>query len=86
MGWHLLRTEKKTAEAITVFKTNVEWFPDSSNTWVSLARAYLSDKQYQLALTNIEKAIVMTSDDDRMMGFYQRIKQRIERAMANAEK
>ena len=56
LGYSLLR-EKKLAEAITVFKVNVELYPQSSNVYDSLAEAYLTNGDKQLAIANYKRAL-----------------------------
>jgi len=47
----------KIKDAIELFKLNVEVFPDSSNTYDSLAEAYMADGQKDLAIANYEKSL-----------------------------
>ena len=49
--------EDKVADAIEVFKLNVELFPKSFNPYDSLGEAYLKDGQTELALTNYKKSL-----------------------------
>jgi len=56
LGYSLLR-EKKFAEAIAVFKVNVELYPKSSNTYDSLGEAYMESGQNELAAANYKKSL-----------------------------
>ncbi len=53
----LLGPEKKTAEAIEVFKVNVERYPESANVHDSLGEAYEAAGQLDLARAGYEKAV-----------------------------
>ena len=44
-------------EAINVFKTNVELYPQSANVYDSLAEAYEKNGKLELARPNYEKAV-----------------------------
>lgn len=55
-GYRLLAV-KKFAEAIDIFKTNVERFPDSANAFDSLAEAYMLSGQKESAIKNYEKSL-----------------------------
>ena len=56
LGYHLLGS-KKTDEAIEIFKLNVENFPKASNTYDSLAEAYMIKGNKQLAIQNYKKSL-----------------------------
>jgi hypothetical protein len=53
----LLAPEKKVAEAIEVFKVNVERYPDSANVHDSLGEAYEAAGKLDLARAGYQKAI-----------------------------
>ena len=55
----LLAPEKKVAEAIEVFKVNVERYPESANVHDSLGEAYEAAGQLDLARAGYEKAIAI---------------------------
>ena len=55
-GYSLLR-QKKTAEAIRLFKLNVEMHPGSGNTYDSLGEGYLAIGEKELAIQNYEKSL-----------------------------
>lgn len=56
LGYSLLR-DKKLAEAIAVFKVNVELYPQSSNVYDSLGEAYLANGDKELAAMNYKKSL-----------------------------
>jgi hypothetical protein len=56
LGYRLLQ-EKRNSDAIAIFKLNVEEYPKSGNTYDSLAEAYMSDGQKQLAIDNYRKSL-----------------------------
>ncbi len=57
-GWgYRLMSKKKLAEAIEVFKLNVEAYPRSANSYDSLAEAYRSYGNKEQAIENYRKAL-----------------------------
>lgn len=58
LGYDLLGL-KKVNESITIFKLAVSEFPKDANLYDSLAEAYYTNKQYDLALLNYEKSLEM---------------------------
>jgi len=56
VGYILLNADK-VAEAIEVFKLNVEAFPKSGNVYDSLGEAYLVDGNEKLAIVNYKKSL-----------------------------
>jgi CubicO group peptidase (beta-lactamase class C family) len=55
-GYQILRN-KKTREAIEIFKLNVSLFPNSSNVYDSLGEAYADDGEKELAIKNYKKSV-----------------------------
>lgn len=75
-GYQLLG-EKKTDEAIAIFRKNVKDHPDSWNTYDSLAEALAAKGDKKAALENYNKALSMTADPDqkkRINGILARLK------------
>jgi CubicO group peptidase (beta-lactamase class C family) len=60
LGYEILG-KKKFAQAIGVFKLNVEAHPNSANTYDSLAEAYLAVREKELALKFYKKALEVNS-------------------------
>jgi CubicO group peptidase (beta-lactamase class C family) len=56
LGYMLLRKDRN-ADAIAIFKLNVEEYPQSGNAYDSLAEAYAKDGQKQLAIANYRKCL-----------------------------
>jgi tetratricopeptide (TPR) repeat protein len=56
LGYELLQ-QKRTADAIEVFKLNVEAFPESGNTYDSLGEAYMKAGQKELAIKSYAKSL-----------------------------
>jgi CubicO group peptidase (beta-lactamase class C family) len=56
LGYQLLGA-KKMKEAIEIFKLNVEVYPQAANPYDSLAEAYLTAGERELALQNYRKAV-----------------------------
>lgn len=80
LGYQLLG-EKKVAEAIRVFRRNVELYPASANVYDSLGDGYEADGKVDLATKNVQKAVdVGTKSDDRNLGAY---KEHLKRLIAN---
>ena len=81
LGYQLL-ADKKVAEAIVVFKRNVELYPASANVYDSLADGYEADSKLDLATKNAQKAVeVGTKIDDPALGAY---KEHLKRLIAKA--
>lgn len=56
LGYQLIQTKNLKA-AIRIFQLNVEAYPQSSNTYDSLAEGYLDDGEKALAITNYQKSL-----------------------------
>lgn len=56
-GYILLFEQKKTADAIAVFRHNVELYPDSADAQASLADAYMEAGKKDLAIQGYEKTL-----------------------------
>ena len=56
LGYMLLE-KGRNADAVTIFKLNVEEYPKSSNVYESLADAYAKDGQKQQAIANYHKSV-----------------------------
>lgn len=56
LGYQLLQ-QKKVAEAIEIFKLNVEAYPQGANTYDSLGEAYMTHGDKELAITNYQKSL-----------------------------
>jgi CubicO group peptidase (beta-lactamase class C family) len=56
LGYALLR-QKKLPEAIALFKLNVEFYPNAWNVYDSLAEAYMTNGDKDLAIANYKKSL-----------------------------
>ena len=56
LGYQLLQT-RKVADAIEIFKLNVELFPQASNVYDSLGEAYMVHGDKELAIANYKKSL-----------------------------
>ena len=62
LGYQLLRSGK-TKEAIEIFKLNVEAYAQAFNTYDSLAEAYASANEPELAIQNYKKALELNPNN-----------------------
>ena len=56
LGYVLMR-QNKLADAIAIFKLNVELYPKAWNTYDSLAEAYMTNGEKELAIANYKKSL-----------------------------
>lgn len=63
LGYYFLR-ENQVAEAIEIFRFNVELFPHIANTYDSLGEAYMVNGERELAIQNYRKALDLDPDSD----------------------
>jgi tetratricopeptide (TPR) repeat protein len=56
LGYQLLQAHK-FKQAIRIFQLNVETFPQSGNTWDSLAEAYMDDGEKAQAIANYQRSL-----------------------------
>lgn len=56
LGYYLLK-QARVADAIEIFKLNVEVYPQSSNVYDSLAEAYMGNKERDLAIKYYKKSL-----------------------------
>lgn len=56
LGYYLLKHER-VADAIEIFKLNVEMYPQSSNVYDSLAEAYMGNKDRDLSIKYYKKSL-----------------------------
>ncbi len=62
IGYRLLAMSKP-ADAIEVFKINVEIYPESANVYDSLAEAYMNNGDKELAIRNYRKSLELNPDN-----------------------
>ena len=62
VGYQLLQM-KKLAEAIEIFKLNVEMYPQSANTYDSLGEAYMTHNDKELSIANYKKSLELDASN-----------------------
>lgn len=72
VGYSLLRTGR-TADAIEVFKLNVEMFPQSANVYDSLGESYAVAGNKDLALANYRKSLELDPTNTNAGDFIQKL-------------
>ena len=75
LGYSLLRDEKYK-EAIAVFEVNVDFFPESFNTYDSLGEAYMESGRTQMAIESYEKALELNPDSENAKRMLNRLKKK----------
>jgi len=73
-GYHLLR-QKKTAEAIRVFKLNAELHPESANAFDSLGEGYMEGGEKELAIQNYEKSLRLDAKNQNAVEQLKKLKE-----------
>jgi CubicO group peptidase (beta-lactamase class C family) len=72
VGYRLLGTGR-VADAIELFKLNVEMFPSAPNVYDSLGEAYLASGNKELALANYRRVLELRPGDERVKETLRRI-------------
>lgn len=62
LGYHLLLNKKRPADAIVIFKLNVEEYPKAYNVYDSLGEAYMANGQLDLSKNNYQKALELNPE------------------------
>lgn len=73
LGYELLKSGMHN-EAITVFKLNAEAYPESSNVYDSLAEAYSTAGDKDLAIENYQKALQLDPRNDNAKQMLEKLK------------
>lgn len=73
LGYRLLRSDR-LAEAIAIFKLNVEEYPDASNPYDSLGEAYMEAGEWELAIENYERSLELNPDNTNAVNMLERIR------------
>jgi CubicO group peptidase (beta-lactamase class C family) len=74
LGYDLLR-QKKIAEAIAIFKVNVEMYPQSANVYDSLAEAYMVNGNKDLAIANYKKSLELDPKNSNAVAMLKKLEQ-----------
>lgn len=73
LGYRLLNTAR-VADAIEVFKLNVEVFPDSANVYDSLGEAYMKDGDSESAIANYQRSLELNPGNENAKRMQERLK------------
>ena len=72
LGYQLLRSGKPK-EAIEIFKLNVEAYPQGSNAYDSLAEAYMTINERELAIQNYKKSLELNPNNTNAAAILKRL-------------
>jgi len=72
LGYRLMQTGK-LKEAVEIFKLNVEAYPQASNTYDSLAEAYMNLNERELAVTNYKKSLELNPKNTNAVDMLKRL-------------
>jgi uncharacterized membrane protein len=72
LGYQLIRA-KKFNEAIRILQVNVEAYPQSGNTYDSLAEAYMDDGNKPLAIANYQKSLELDPKNLNAVGMLKKL-------------
>ncbi len=75
LGYALLQ-QQKTGEAIAVFKVNVALYPQSANTYDSLAEAYMTNGNKELAIVNYKKSLELNPQNTNAIAILKKLEQK----------
>jgi ankyrin repeat protein/tetratricopeptide (TPR) repeat protein len=75
LGYRLLG-EEQFAEAIGVFRLNVEMFPESGNVYDSLGEAYMKNGDSELAVTNYRNSLEHNPGNDNARAMLEKIERK----------
>jgi len=75
LGYALLQ-QKKIAEAIALFKANVEMYPQSANVYDSMGEAYLANGEKELAIANYKKSLELDPKNRNAVEALKKLEQR----------
>jgi CubicO group peptidase (beta-lactamase class C family) len=74
LGYSLLE-QKNIAAAISVFKANVELYPQSSNVYDSLGEAYMANGEKELAIANYKKSLELNPQNKNAVESLKKLEQ-----------
>jgi CubicO group peptidase (beta-lactamase class C family) len=74
LGYVLLQ-QRKIAEAIGLFKANVALYPQSANTYDSLAEAYMINGNKELAIANYRKSLELNPQNSNAVAMLKKLEQ-----------
>lgn len=74
LGYELLRAQKYAA-AIAIFKLNVEFYPQSSNTYDSLGEGYMLNGDKELAIENYKKSLELDPHNSNAVAMLKKLQE-----------
>jgi tetratricopeptide (TPR) repeat protein len=74
LGYELLR-HKKHADAIAVFRLNVELYPDAWNTYDSLGEGYMMNGDKEMAIENYKKSLALNPRNANAVAMLKKLEQ-----------
>ncbi len=74
LGYEFLRAQKYAA-AIAVFKLNVEFYPQSANTYDSLGEGYMLNGDKALAIENYKKSLELDPRNDNAVAMLKKLQE-----------
>ncbi|NIR48310.1 serine hydrolase [candidate division KSB1 bacterium] len=77
LGYQLLGIDR-VADAIKIFKLNVEAYPEAFNPYDSLGEAYMIKGDYELAIENYKKSIELNPDNTNGIQMLEKIKEKMK--------
>jgi glyoxylase-like metal-dependent hydrolase (beta-lactamase superfamily II) len=75
-GYFWLYREKKTAEAIAIFKIMTEIFPDSWNAWDCLGEGYMTNDDAEQAVHCYQKSLALNPDNTNGLAMLKRLSEK----------
>jgi Tfp pilus assembly protein PilF len=73
LGYQYL-LQGKIKEAVELFKLNILFYPDSWNVYDSLAEAYMTDGDNELAVKNYEKSLELNPENSNAVEMLKKLK------------
>ncbi|MBD3276293.1 MAG: serine hydrolase [Candidatus Marinimicrobia bacterium] len=74
LGYQLMGAERY-ADAIEIFKLNVETYPENANAYDSLGEAYMNDGQTDLAIKNYARSLELNPDNTNAVNMLEKLQQ-----------
>lgn len=72
-GYQSLRADRRAADAIRIFKLNVEMFPKDSNAYDSLGEAYMEAGEKNLAVANYRRSLELDPKNDNAIAMLKKL-------------
>jgi tetratricopeptide (TPR) repeat protein len=75
LGYYLIQQMNNIPDAITIFKLNVECYPEAANPYDSLGEAYMLNGNTKLAIKNYEKSLELNPNNSNAVEKLKELKQ-----------